>query len=782
MKKKGAYICILMFILPLCSIGQNITGTIIDMEMETPLHGATIVVISANSNQGTISDETGQFILNELDPGRLSIKISFIGYESQTIANILVKTGKDAQLSIQLKESITEVDEVVILDRSEKDIPLNQMASVSVRSFSVEQTEKYAGSLGDPARMAQNFAGVLMAGDQRNDIIIRGNAPTGLLWRLDGLPIPNPNHFGAAGSTGGPVSMLNNNLLARSDFYTGAFPAEFGNAISGVFDLRMRTGNKQNRQTVFQVGFNGFELGTEGPFKKGKYGSYLINYRYSTLDVMDKLGFDVAGGAVPKYQDLSFKFDLPTEKAGRFQLYGLAGLSDIFFEQQADNENNFNNAAGFNTRSGSKMAALGLNHNYFFSKNTRIRSQLGFSGNQVRTQIDSVNLNTKDMWIYYGEENQEINAQFKSTLKHRFSKNTYAEAGIQILLTQADYLDSVAISFGNYILLTESDAKQILLTEGFVQINQYISKTFSISGGVHFQHLDLNNSKSVEPRVSMKWRANPAHSFGFGYGLHSQIQPLLIYFTQTYNEAGSRITTNNMLDMTKSHQLAASHNWMISKNFRTKVEAFYQYLFDIPVESVASTFSLSNYGSSFHQERVDSLVNEGFGKNYGLELTVERYLNEGFYFLFTGTLYQSKYKTLEDRWRNTQFNGNFITNILAGYEMKVGKTLLGIDLRTVYAGGKRFPTIDLAASKLNSYPVYNSETAYEQRSNPYFRTDLRLSFKMSMKRISQEWAIDLQNLSNHKNIYSQYFDLSSGTVKHNYQSSFTPMFLYRVNF
>ncbi|MBT4400219.1 MAG: TonB-dependent receptor, partial [Bacteroidetes bacterium] len=576
--------------------------------------------------------------------------------------------------------------------------------------------------------------------------------------------------------------MLNNNLLARRDFYTGAFPAEFGNAISGVFDLRMRSGNKQNRQTMFQVGFNGFELGTEGPFKKGGQASYLVNYRYSTLGVIDKLGFDIAGGAVPDYQDISFKIDLPTENAGRFQLYGLGGLSEIFYEQQDDNENNYNNAAGFNTRNGSKMATLGLNHTYFFSKNTRIRSQIGFSGHQVHTQIDSINLDTDEMWIYYGEDNQEINTQIKSTLKHRFSQKTYAEAGIRMLAIQADYLDSVAIEKDNYKLLTESNSEQLLLTEGFAQINHFISDEITATGGIHFQYLDLNKSKSFEPRVSLKWEPNPVHTFGLGYGLHSQIQPLLVYFTQSYEDDGSKITTNTNLGMTKSHQFALNYNWMISENFRTKIETYYQYLYDIPVESEASSFSLANYGASFHQDRVDNLVNEGLGKNYGVELTLERYLNDGFYFLLTGTLYQSKYKTLEEPWRNTQFNGNFITNVLTGYELKIGKNLIGIDLRTVYAGGKRFPSIDIEASKQWGYPVYDPVTAYEQRADPYFRTDLRLSFKMSMKKFSQEWAIDFQNLTNHKNIYSQYFDVASGTVKHNYQSSFTPMFLYRINF
>lgn len=142
------------------------------------------------------------------------------------------------------------------------------MATVSARSFTVEETSRYAGSLNDPSRMAANYAGVSSTSDARNDIIIRGNSPLGVLWRLNGMEIPNPNHFGSLGTTGGPVSILNNNLLDKSDFLTGAFPAEYGNALAGVFDLQMRSGNNEKTEFLGQVGFNGFELGAEGPIGK----------------------------------------------------------------------------------------------------------------------------------------------------------------------------------------------------------------------------------------------------------------------------------------------------------------------------------------------------------------------------------------------------------------------------------------------------------------------------------------------------------------------------------
>ena len=234
---------------------------------------------------------------------------------------------------MKLEEKINNIGEVVVKASAKKAEAQNELAMVSARTFSVEETERFAGSLGDPARMVANYAGVMTQNDSRNDIIIRGNSPSGVLWRMEGIEIPNPNHFGAQGTTGGPVSMVNNNLLTNSDFLTGAFPAEYGNALAGAFDLNLRSGNSTEHEFTGQVGFNGFELGAEGPLlklKNGQNASYLANYRYSTLEVIDKMGFNVGtGAAIPEYQDITFLVDVPGTKTGRIKLFGLWGKSFI---------------------------------------------------------------------------------------------------------------------------------------------------------------------------------------------------------------------------------------------------------------------------------------------------------------------------------------------------------------------------------------------------------------------------------------------------------------------
>ncbi|HIO73636.1 MAG TPA: carboxypeptidase-like regulatory domain-containing protein, partial [Flavobacteriales bacterium] len=238
-------------------ITQTIRGTIIDAQSLSPLPGANIVLLGTSPPVGSSSNEFGEFRIEDVPIGRRGVQVTFLGYNPLSIPNILVTSAKEVVLTISLEEKVFMREEIVIEAKIDKSKPLNQMATVSARTFSVEETSRYAGSFRDPARLATNFAGVSGSSDQRNDIIIRGNSPIGVLWRFDGLDIPNPNHFTVQGTNGGPISILNNNLLTNSGFYTGAFPAEYGNAIAGVFDLKMRNGNNEKHEFIGQFGMNG---------------------------------------------------------------------------------------------------------------------------------------------------------------------------------------------------------------------------------------------------------------------------------------------------------------------------------------------------------------------------------------------------------------------------------------------------------------------------------------------------------------------------------------------
>jgi hypothetical protein len=306
---------------------QTIRGVITDKLSQTPIPGASIQIVSLQ--KGVSTDSLGQFSLKNIPPNRYEIKVTSVGYKNVTLPNVIVISGKEVILDIQLEELFNQLSEVVV-KASNKGGTINKLASVSARTFSMEEVNRYAGGRSDPARLAANFAGVSAPDDSRNDIVIRGNSPVGVLWRIDGMNVTNPNHFASVGTTGGAVSALNTNLLKNSDFFTSAFPAEYGNATAGVFDLGFRSGNNKKRETTLQMGvITGLEATTEGPFSNKSDASYVVGYRYSLAGVAQKMGVDIGTTALPSYQDLSFKVASGTSKYGKFSLFGILANSTI---------------------------------------------------------------------------------------------------------------------------------------------------------------------------------------------------------------------------------------------------------------------------------------------------------------------------------------------------------------------------------------------------------------------------------------------------------------------
>ena len=776
---------------------QTIRGTVIDKSSQSPLIGASIVLMNSDPLIGTITDIEGKFRLENVPVGRQGITISYLGYNTIALPGLNLTSGKELVLTIELEENITSLSKVVITAEQRKDIAINEMATVSARSFTVEETERYAGSLGDPSRMVSNFAGVSMTNDSRNDIIIRGNSPSGLLWRLDGIEIPNPNHFGAFGTTGGPVSMLNNNLLTNSDFITSAFPAEYGNAMSGVFDLKMRHGNNEKREYVGQIGFNGFELGAEGPFKKGGKASYLANYRYSTLGVLNSLGIDIGTGlAIPQYQDLTFKLNFPSTKYGRLSIVGLGGLSFIELHDSekalvGKKEDSNYSFGGVDLDYGSDMAVIGLSHLYFLDKNTRIETNFSVLGTKATTYIDSLKFDDKGGIIqnsnykFYESAGTEIKYSASTHLKKKFNAKNNGSIGFYFDQYDVAYIDSFRLHSINGFVKNFDTKGKISLFRGYSQWQHKFDNRLKVIIGLYSSYIDLNKEISVEPRLGLKYNIRDNQSISFGYGLQSQMQTRMFYFVQTLVDTTNLIyeTPNKSLKMSKSHQFVMGYDYLMSKDFRFKAEIYYQSLFNIPVSKSTPYFSVLNGGDSFGRPLSDSLVNNGTGKNYGIELTLEKFFSHGYYFLSTLSLFDSKYKGYNKVEKNTAFNGNYVANLLGGYEFKLAKhSLLSLSVRTVYAGGKRYIPIDIAKSIKTNFTEYDWSKAYDNKFDNYFRTDIRISFKLNGKKVNQEWAIDLQNVSNTKNIYSQSFNPRTKGISYDYQTGFFPMVLYRIQF
>lgn len=784
---------ICFFISANAQLTQTIRGTVTDKETTNELIGAAIVVLNTEPVKGASTDVNGKFRISGVPLGRQTIRITYTGYKTVVLPDIIVNSAKEVVLNITMEEAIVEASEVVVKAKSNPGATNNELITVSGRSFTIDQTQRYAGGLGDPSRMATNFAGVAGGGnDQRNDIVIRGNSPLGLLWRLEGVDIPNPNHFGNQGANGGPVSILNNNTLANSDFVTGAFPTEYGNSLSGVFDLKMRAGNNEKYEYTGQIGFSGVELMAEGPIKKSK-SSFLVNYRYSTLDFLSSLGLDFGGSGAPRWQDLTMKLDFGKTKWGNFSVFGIGGISGTKIQdsnREASEIAKLADPQDIDFSSG--MFATGLVHTISLSKNSYMKTVVSASGERNTTIVDSLGTDTKPIREFESENyslrnvvhsfiNKKINA--KHSLKFGVIATRFLAGSDERVLV----IDSVVngTHFNNFVTLYNYDNNEMFLGQAYANWNWKINKKATINAGLHYNHLFFNNSQSLEPRASFKYKLSGSKSFSFGYGLHSQMQPIPVYFEKTYTNPTrtQSVETNRDLGFTRSHHFIAGYDWFINSNVRIKTEAYYQYLTDVAVTQNPSHISTVNFGADFGFPNIDSLVNDGLGRNYGVEFTLERFFSKGFYYLGTVSLYQSEYLASDNKWRSTAFNGNYVVNGLFGKEYKTrGNGLLSINLRVTYAGGRRFIGLDEEESRLQGREIIDRDEIYTSRIKDFFRTDFRIGFKKNGKRVTQEWAIDIQNIFNIQNVLTRQFNPKTGEVETLNQIGIFPVPFYRIQF
>ncbi|MEL6673394.1 MAG: TonB-dependent receptor [Bacteroidota bacterium] len=761
---------------------QVVRGTVIDLQTLAPLEGAQVIVLGTDPVMGAISDAKGRFRLPLVPLGRQSIQVTYLGYAPVVRNNLIVNSAQEMVLDIQMEEQIQTLEAVVISSATDKQTTRNELTSVSARSFSVEEALRYAGSRNDPARMAQNFAGVSGVNDNRNDIIIRGNSPTGVLWRLEGIDIPNPNHFGALGTTGGPVSMLNNNNLGEADFLTSAFPAEYGNALAGVFDLGMRNGNNETHEFMGQIGFNGFEVGVEGPLSKNSGASYIANYRYSTLGVFKALGINFGtGAAVPQYQDLTFKLNFPTDKAGRFVLFGLGGNSNINFLDSESGADNFFSGDGQDLYNTGAVGVVGLSHTLLFSNKTYGKLTVAATGIRSGNEIDS--LSTVDGTPVRSYANTFTNLRYAAhyQLNHKFGVRDHLRAGLQFDILDTELVDSVRIADSEFRTLRNYQGTTSL-AQAYVQWKHKFSDQLTLNTGARFQHFLLNGSQAVEPRLGLRYQFTQAHSLSLGFGQHHQLQPLQTYFLETRLNDGQLVRTNEDLDFTQSTHLVLGYDWRIGDQLRLKVETYYQWLNGAAVESIPSSFSMLNAGADFAFPDRDSLVNEGTATNMGLELTLEKFFGRGYYYLFTASLFDATYVGSDGVERNSAFNGQYILNALGGKEFKLGRNSLSVDLKATYAGGRRFTPIDLEASRMRGQTVRIGDLAFSEQHPDYLRIDLKTTFRMNLKKVTQEWSLDLQNVTNRSNVFGQDYSRTSQEIETTFQIGLFPVVQYRILF
>ena len=776
-------ICFSMSVFGQEEFTQSIKGNIIDKDAEYPLIGVNVVLVSSDGEYGTATDIDGNFKLSNVPVGRQALQISYIGYKTTTLPNILVGTGKETVLSIQMEEDLTKLDEVVITAQQDKRKAVNEMATISTRSMTMEEVTRFSGSQGDVSRMAQNYAGVSGASDDRNDIIVRGNSPSAVLWRLEGVDIPSPNHWASLGTTGGPISMLNINSMSNSDFLSGAFPAEYGNSTAAVFDLKLRNGNSEKYEFLGQIGFNGFEAGIEGPLAIGKNASFMANYRYSTLGVVSALGVDFGtGAAIPQYQDLVFKFNVPTENFGRFSIWGLGGISDITFEDRPGSDNLYTDGDD-SFFSGANTKMIGATHIFFFDQNTSSNLSLSYSSAISLNKSDELRDEvTQRFERVFTSRNTQNKLGVNWTLNIKIDSQNRVKAGL--IYDQYDIAVRDSILFDDGVWFSELDFNgDASLVRGFAQWQHKANDKLTINGGIHTARFGLNGSTSLEPRLSLSYDVSSKNTFGIGFGRHSQLQPLPIYFNKDREATDAENNKNQELDFIKSNHYIASWDHSFSSSTRFKLETYYQSLSGLATDPLDEDFSMVNFGADFGFPNRVGLNNEGTGSNYGVEMTLERFLDKGLYYLVTASLFDSKYEGIDKISRNTFFNSNYVFNVLAGKEIVLSKKwTITLDGRFNYAGGRRYTPIDLAASIAADKEVRSSDMVYDSRYANYIRPDIKIGFRQNAKKYTQSFSIDFQNVINRRNVFYNKYDSRNQEIDTEYQRGFFPDVRYQITF
>ncbi|MES2732027.1 MAG: TonB-dependent receptor [Bacteroidota bacterium] len=730
---------------------QTVRGTIRDKDSQAPLIGVNVIIQGTSPMLGTVSEVDGSFKIANVPIGQYNIVFSYIGYESMALPNVTISSGKEVVLTVDLIESVITLDEAVITpeDKMNRGQAQNEFSTVSSRTFSIEESSKYAGTFNDPSRMVTTFAGVVGGGgadDVDNEIIIRGNSPKGLLWKVEGVEVPSPSHFTDQGASSGSVSILSSNMLANSDFSTGAFAAEYGNALSGVFDIKLRKGNNQKREYAFRAGVLGLEAAVEGPFKKGGKASYLANYRYSTLALLNNLGIKLVGNALPIFQDLSFKVYLPTKKAGYFSIFGIGGSSNIN-EYEEGKRPDGTTVRVKNEKFGYDLGIIGLTHNVNFSEKTYAESTVSFSAAKTDFRRDVPTPSTPNLLVN-NESFKDYTGRASFMLNHKFNAKHLVRAGVIYSYLGYDLLSQAYNGKAGSLVDEINENGNTGVVQGYGTWRFRINERLSVNAGLHYMNFLLNQQSSIEPRAALKWALNEKQSISAGFGIHSRREGLAIYLSkQAVN--GNMVQSNRNLDFSKARHYVLGYDNYITRNLHFRAEVYYQDLYNVPVKD-STGFSILNTTKGFTPY---SLVNKGTGENYGVELTLEKFLSNNYYFTTNVSLFESKYVGGDGIKRNTLYNANYVVNLLVGKDFIIGTNRkFNLNLRGVMAGGQRFIPIDLAKSIQSGYEVGIVDQAYQNRLKDYFRTDFQASYTINKPKSTFEIRLEIQNVTDRANV------------------------------
>jgi len=758
---------------------QNIKGTVTNSFTDRPIVDVIVSVLLNDSViQKGFTDEKGEFLFKNIQLGLYDLQFIHLEYESFILPDVTTLSSREMVLKIELVEAYQQLEALEITPQKDRSKNNNEMVTNSVKTIYIQDMQKLAGSLDDPIRVAGMMSGVTASpAFSENFISVRGNSSRGLKYILEGVELNNPAHFARIGSSGGIFTIFSMQILDKSDFFTGAFPAEYSNALSGVFDVNLRHGNKATDEYSIKLGTLGLDFTAEGPFSGNNKATYLVNYRYSTVGMARIF----KSPAIPTYQDLSFVLNFPTKK-GSLNIFGIGGLSNRKVIAEHDSTLWTRDIERHNLTLQSDMATFGVSYKQHYSKKNS--GKLTVMGSTYR-QIDNRQYVQDD----YSEIIKSKN-EYKSTplsiaysLKHKFSRRHTNKTGFSgeyathdWMLIKRNYTESI---LDTNVLGSGSSQTFKAFTQSRILLNEKTSLNIGVSSLYHH----VNKAYAIEPRIGIAYQTKKKAKLSLALGQHSQTEHFATYNYRFVDSLGVSSLPNLDLKLTKAYHAIAGFRKSIFKNHYFNLEAYYQYLTDVPVEQ-DGTFSMLNMEEI---DEVRPLVNDGTGENYGVDFGIERYANKGLYYIINASIFESNYTAGDGIKRSTPFDRKFNVKFLAGKEYIVGKkkgkrNFLGWNTNIVYVGGRPYTPLDLNESALHNETILDESLAYSQRENNLFFMDVTFTYKINKKNRTGIWSLQIKNIfSNSNAIYREYDSVLKKEVTVA-STSFFPNLSYKIEF
>ena len=777
---------------------ETLRGTVKDAVTGEALIGAT-VKIAELENAAAVADMDGNFTIKISKGGRYTIETNYIGYEPSVMKEILISGPKEVVLEIALRENSTELKEVVVKPRVNKEATVNPSVLTGGVMLSMEEASRFAGGYNDPARLVMSFAGVSGEADG-SGLSIHGNSPERMQYRIEGVEVFTPNHYNDFYEAGfGMVSALNANVIGNSDFFTSTFNANYSNSLSGVFDVKMRSGNDSKYENLVQVGTVSEELTTEGPLSRKNHSSYIFNYRYGFTSLADKLGI-IDYDTKFNFQDFSLKLNFPTKQAGTFSLFAL-GYYDGAKDYEPDIED-ISTIYDASRQNGHLWGLLGgVSHRIHFSNKWTWLTTVAYNGQHIKSDIGYWGLRRtagnvitdpigyeepSQLWPYSTQKmnedrltaNTELSkyltpkwlTQFGAEYSHRFFNLGYSST--DYVYSKTPFIDWVK---------TKGDTG---LGNVFWQNVIKPSTKLSLNLGVAGTYFVFSKDFSFEPRVSMRWEPDERNSFSFGYGLHSMVERMDAYF---YQENGIKV--NKDLGLSKAHHILATYIYKFNENLNLRLNAYYQYGFDTPVGINGSTFCSVNRFMNYFDE---AMVNDGNTRNYGADITLEQYMSHGFYGQVNASVFRSEYRAQDKVWRHQLYDRVYTAKVLGGKEWMVGKrkqNVFNVSVKYTLQGGLRYTPIDVAAmnalmdaGQMVEHELFKDNEAMSCQYKPEHTVDLTVSYKINAKKVSHTIAFEGVNILMNETPYAQRYDFRTRTVKTDKTGISLPNIFYRLDF